>query len=99
MKPYNDGCKEVNEALKKMEPYLTKHPTMNRILKEEAVPTIEEIKRFDEAQIAAVKSCRLEEARMNIGGGKELFDRYRGIHKKIDDDVDVTTKRDWTIYQ
>ena len=95
LEAYNNGCKEIDDTVKKMDPYLAKHPTLNRIMQEEDIPTIEEIQRFYDKQIVKIKSGGLEEARKNLSAGKELFDKYRGIHKKINESVDDITKREW----
>lgn len=92
---FNNGRKNIAVSLKNLEPYLIKHPGMNKIIKEEAIPAIDAIHNYFDSQINLVKTGKLEEARKRLGEGKALFAKAREVHEKMNADIDVITKRDW----
>ncbi|HEY3426156.1 MAG TPA: CHASE3 domain-containing protein, partial [Negativicutes bacterium] len=92
---FHNGRKDIDIALKNLEPYLIKHPGMDKIMKDEAKPAIDVIHKYFDSQISLVKAGNLEEARKRLGDGKALFAKYRQANEKISADIDVITKRDW----
>ena len=92
---FYNGRKDIDVALNNLEPYLTKHPGMNKIMKDEAKPAIEAIHKYFDGQIRLVKSGNLEAARKRLGDGKVLFAKYREANAKIGIDIDGITRTDW----
>lgn len=91
---FNNGRKNIEIVQSNLEPYLIKHPAMNKIIKDEAKPAIEAIHKYFDSQINLVRSGNLEEARKRLGDGKVLFAKYREVNEKIDKDIEVIIKRD-----
>jgi Methyl-accepting chemotaxis protein len=94
LEPYNMGKEMIEENLGIINSRLDGHPIMAELIKE-AIPKINAVEEYFQSQIDLVKSGRIEEARKNVGNGKQLFDSFRETFTKIDEDVIKLTNDAW----
>ncbi|RCW64520.1 methyl-accepting chemotaxis protein [Saliterribacillus persicus] len=94
LEPFYEGKEEVSQNLEIINTHLDGHPIMASLI-DEAVPKIEDIQSFFDSEVALVQSGNIEQARENIGDGKEYFDSYRETHALIAEDTQKLTNDAW----
>jgi len=94
LEPYNTGKACVEENILIIEGYLEEYPQLAPML-DEAKEAIKKVQSFFNREIGLVKLSNLAEAQRNIGEGKEVFDAFREIHSRMDDEVAALRVKDW----
>lgn len=94
LEPYNLGKVEVEENIVIIEGYLEDHPELVSLL-DEAKESIKSVQAFFEREIGLVKLGNLVVAQKSIGEGKEIFDAFREIHNRMNEQIEALKAEDW----